>query len=159
MLQVCYSTHMRSKSEISCSTLPDQAAPGSRRLRALPGQTYRFQPIQGGWLPLVCKCELHSYSLHVVRASQPVQLHSCLERWELVCSLPQDKCRLGFINERPDVRKLQCPNCQHFMCFQCKKPVWLVVQYYVCCKTNAYFYVRNQYRLIAVGMNETMKFK
>ena len=56
----------------------------------------------------------------------------------------QDKCRSGFINERQDVRKLQCPNCQQFMCFQCKKPVWLV-RCSLCCETTAHFYARNQY--------------
>jgi len=34
-----------------------------------------------------------------------------------------EKCKSGFINEqRDDIRKLQCPTCSQFMCFQCKKP-------------------------------------
>ncbi|CAB4043182.1 E3 ubiquitin- ligase RNF31-like, partial [Paramuricea clavata] len=31
-------------------------------------------------------------------------------------------CSYGFINDFPNVNKMQCPDCQNFTCFGCKKP-------------------------------------
>ena len=33
------------------------------------------------------------------------------------------QCSCGFINDFPNINKMQCPDCQRFTCFSCKKPV------------------------------------